>query len=230
MLDAAINGDEASTPYISKLIAEATTAETRKRSPGSRQTGSVVKVMKEGQQGPLQKPQPFRRPAPYPGAPRVLDTRPCLLLPGPRHIPKLVSATGIPFLRFKKPQSPFLGRVIRDKLRQRANYFNQLRAMNGQHEMAVLEDLWDKVLYQTHGLPAGPAAGEMTWGRGIDYSLKDISKKLRIQEKKNIDTARKMQTIVDGEKELVRKERKQRRLDVISRGRGSTIFVEERDS
>lgn len=156
-------------------------------------------------------PQPCRRPAPYPGAKPVFEARPRLLLPGRRQIPKLVSASGIPFLRFKKPQSPFLGRVIRDKLEQRINYFTQLRAVGELSDVAALEDLWDKVLYRTHGLPADLMVGEMTWKEGIKCSLNDISDKLNAQEVKLIDMAKRMQTIVDGEKILARKEKLQRK-------------------
>lgn len=216
--------------YISKLVQEAITAKPRKRPPTPKETGPKVEVKKKEQKGALQKPQSFRRPAPYPGATVVLEARPRLRFAGRRHIPKLVSATGIPFLRFKKPQSPFLGRVIRNKLSQRINYFNQLRAMEEQSEVAALEDLWDRVLYQRHGLLAGLMAGEMTWKQGMKYSLKDIATKLKTQEKKSIDTAERMQKIVDGEKELARKEKIQRELESKRRERGSMTSVEERYS
>lgn len=230
MLDAAVNGDETSTLFLSKLVPQAPTAKNSKLPPVPRETSAVVEVMKKDLQGGWQKPEPFRRPAPYPGAPRVLDERPRLVVPGRRHIPKLVSATGIPFLRFKKPQSPFLGRVLRDKFHQRINNVSQMRAMNELHEVAVLEDIWDKVLHQMHGLPAGPMAGEETWEQGIDYSRTAIWKKLKMQERKRVDTAQRMQKIVDEEKELARKERIQIKRESKSRERGSAISVEARYS
>lgn len=77
---------------------------------------------------PPPKPNPILRPprpVPYPGAPKIIDILP---LPqsqlggkGRRLIPKFVTTgssqnDGIAFIRFKKPQSAYLSRVIRQKM------------------------------------------------------------------------------------------------------------------
>ena len=95
--------------------------------------------------------------------------------------------------------------------------------MEEQYEVAAQEDLWDRVLYQTNGLSAGLTAGEMIWRHGVDYSLRDIKKKLRMQGTKSVDTAKRMQEIVNAEEELARKEKIHRRLQRKSRERGNAI-------
>lgn len=92
-------------------------------------------------------------------------------------------------------------------------------------EVAVSEDLWDKELYQTHKLPTGSMRGEMTWGMGLGLSLKNILQKVKMQDRKMVDMARRMQEVVNGEKKLAREEKLQRKLERKSRDSGKTISV-----
>ncbi|KAI9834575.1 MAG: hypothetical protein M1819_002951 [Sarea resinae] len=180
-------------------------------------------------------PQPFRRPAPWPGATPVLS-RPHLELSGRRHVPKLVNANGFPFLRFKKPQSPYLSRVLRDKIFHRVKIFDRMYAFEGMILQAEREDQWDNIVRDMHGVSAGPTttiigrrgarggAGERTGriGRGLDdepswtaelrEGHKDCKSQLHRHTVEASQLAAKMQAIVDREGELAAQERIERKM------------------
>ncbi|PMD48249.1 hypothetical protein L207DRAFT_559943 [Hyaloscypha variabilis F] len=84
-------------------------------------------------------------PAPFPGAPKVLDIRPlpASQLAGQRHVPVLTAAGWVPFLRFKKPQSRFLGRVLRDKLKQKLRRWEGMVRADDAMEVGEAEGLWE---------------------------------------------------------------------------------------
>ncbi len=85
-------------------------------------------------------------PASYLGAPKVLDIRPLPKekLTGSRVVPTLTASQWVPFLRFKKPQSRFLGRVLRDKLMQKNKRF-------------------EGIMRCDEGMDAGEAQGSWEW-------------------------------------------------------------------
>ena len=149
-----------------------------------------------------------------PDAPSVLS-RPVLALSGPRHVPKLVNANGIPFLRFKKPQSPYLSRVIRDKIKRRSRRFDQLYDLEHQIVLAQEEDRWDKILYETCGLRKRTgkrhSARPASWVTAILQARDAISSTLKEETSKNAEMARKMHSIVEQEKILAAKEAAQGR-------------------
>ncbi|CZR61042.1 uncharacterized protein PAC_10938 [Phialocephala subalpina] len=96
------------------------------------------------------KPPP-RRPCitPYPGAPKLVDIRPLPKekLTGRRHVPKLVGVHSVfPFLRFKKPQSPYLSRILRNKVKKKHLRYERIDEMDELVAMGELEDGWDKIL------------------------------------------------------------------------------------
>jgi hypothetical protein len=155
---------------------------------------------------------------PYPGAPKVLDVRPLPRekLTGRRQIPILAHATGVPFLRFKKPQSPFLSRVLRNKLEQKHRLFQSIKQLDGdQLKLAAWEDGWDECVRQQLERDGGDSeawakreaseesgawtnevadAREDVWGRIVQWTVNAKAK------------AQKMMEIVNKEKELRRQE------------------------
>ncbi|KAE8453677.1 hypothetical protein EG329_009188 [Mollisiaceae sp. DMI_Dod_QoI] len=101
----------------------------------------------------LSSPPKLRRTRPritsYPGAPKVVDIRPLPKekLTGRRHVPKLVGIHGIyPFLRIKKPQSPFISRIFRTKIKRKQRRYTRIDEMEGLKEMGEWEDIWDKAI------------------------------------------------------------------------------------
>lgn len=76
-----------------------------------------------------------------------MNVRPYANTNGPRHVPILASANGIPFLRIKKPQPPVLSRVIRQALQRRIDLFHKKTLLlNYWAPLSNHEDEWDAIL------------------------------------------------------------------------------------
>ena len=148
-----------------------------------------------------------RPPAPYPSATPVLE-RPYASVTGRRRIPIFVSANKIPFLRFKKPQSPFLSRLINDKIKQRQKLRDRLERTGDLLEVAKAEDAWDRSIAHEHGISHDL---ESLWVDEIKITEKSTTATLINEKMKNSVLAAKMIEIVDREKELVMEEREARR-------------------
>ena len=82
----------------------------------------------------------------YPNAPKAADIRPLPLskLSGNRHVPTLTVATYLPFIRFKKEQSPYLSRVLNQKIRQKQKRLDWMDSMEGNAEIAAWEGEWEE--------------------------------------------------------------------------------------
>jgi hypothetical protein len=86
---------------------------------------------------------------PYPGAPKLLDTLPRpkeqLGGSGRRIVPKLGFADHgtIPFLHTKKPQSPYLSRVLRQKIQTNVNRTLAQEELEEQIEQGLVEGVWE---------------------------------------------------------------------------------------
>ena len=105
-------------------------------------------------------------------------------------------------LRFKKPQSPFLSRVIRDHQTQRERRFDLLYALEHQFVLARSEDDWDSILLEECGIPMVTCAKEKTWAIAVEQAHADVSAKLYDRQEKNLDVARRMFAVVEEEKAL----------------------------
>lgn len=119
------------------------------------------------------------KPESLPGAPKLLETRPRPLHSSAinriRSIPKLVSANGIPFLRYHKKQSPFLTRVINDKRMTRTKRHETMNLMHAQGETGSVswaEEVWD-------GLVEGASASDPDSSSGSLRSLGSAKPSLR---------------------------------------------------
>ncbi|KAI4188628.1 MAG: hypothetical protein L6R41_002006 [Letrouitia leprolyta] len=121
---------------------------------GSSRTTKTRKVPVQATQAkrnrPRQQPHDTGRRWPHPDAKPVLDGLPS---PPPgrlRRIPTLINANHIPFLRFRKPQSPFLSYVIRKKNDEREKRVDRLQALERCLLFADDEDEWDRILRKDH--------------------------------------------------------------------------------
>ena len=149
---------------------------------------------------------------PQPNTPSIFD-RPFPHITGRRRVPRLVVASGFPFLRIKKPQSQYLGRIIRDDLRlfhQRIQRFQQLE---GNFELGLNEDRWDEILESTCGVKKAKNRGESSWSHMAGTAKHEISTLITQHREKRADMARRMQEIVDKEQALADQERLQRRTE-----------------
>jgi hypothetical protein len=174
-------------------------------------------------------PAPPPKPAPYPGAPKVLDSRPLPLAQlsgGRRHVPILTYADHIPFLRFKKPQSPFLARVLRQKLATKQKRLDLIDDLDEQIAIGEHEDKWEENLRRPFGMEensdmattsrserdAGKEReGEVPWLMNSYWSRGQVYKKMGADIEKAQKVGVKMLEVVDREKELWEAERRQRR-------------------
>ena len=109
-------------------------------------------------------------------------------------------------LRFKKPQSPFLSRIIRDHQTQRERRFDLLYALEHQLVLARSEDEWDRILLRECSIPTVTRAKEKTWAIAVEQAHSDVSSKLYDKQEKNLDIARRMFAIIEEEKALAAKE------------------------
>ncbi|KAH0562162.1 hypothetical protein GP486_003136 [Trichoglossum hirsutum] len=148
--------------------------------------------------------------APYPGATPVLS-RPYRNISGRRHVPILVTCSaGISFLRFKKPQSPYLSRVIRTKIKWRQKMTDLKERLQDEVNHAIGEDRWDEILRRQHHVGQHQRR-EPTWTACYEKSLEDHTNAMRRFTWRNNRIASRMREIVDRERELAEVERKERK-------------------
>lgn len=153
---------------------------------------------------PAQK-TPRRHAARYPGARRTLD-RPFFHLSGRRHVPKLINANRVPFLRLKKPQPPFLSRVIRDTVKTREHRILRAARLTSELPTAADEDEWDEILdEQFESDCRGPEVHP--WQHEVQRAL-DSNHKLQVEAiQKRADISANMYTIQEQEKALAEEEK-----------------------
>ena len=124
--------------------------------------------------------------------------------PGRRRVPKLVSACGIPMLRWGKYQSPNVSRIIRYKIKSRERVFRQRLTLPEQLDMARLEDTWDEILQKRHGV--GSESQDPTWSHVWQTAITWTNQRIWQMTKTNSDRAREMYAVVQREAALAKEE------------------------
>jgi hypothetical protein len=160
-----------------------------------------------------------------------------------RRIPILTKATLVPFLRFKKPQSPFLSRVLRDKIKGKQRRFDRMGKVEEKVMLGEREEEWEGIVEAQlggknieKGMEKDKEGGERDWaevwnegkvgeGRGKGkkeeerWGAREKAHKYEIMGSVILDAKNsrrigdRMLEIVDREKELRAKEDKERRLE-----------------
>ncbi|KAL8719359.1 MAG: hypothetical protein Q9225_003616 [Loekoesia sp. 1 TL-2023] len=139
----------------------------------------------------------------------VLDGLP---LPPPgklRRVPTLVNANHIPFLRFKKPQSPFLSYMIRKKNGERQKRLDRIHTLEDMLLFAEDEDQWDKILRETNRIFSGDEG--LRWTSAISEALTNVKKVHQTNIVKRMRIAQRMFNILQEQKNLAEQERSERR-------------------
>jgi hypothetical protein len=188
------------TPQAEELLHNASTGDKAAHSKilellrGVQSQGDAARVEKITNP-PLPPPPKPRKPEPYPGAKPLLPQlpRPKSMLTGRRHVPVLVSANLLPFLRIKKPQSPFLSRVLNDKILQRQKRRDAIDMMGELTTIGRAEQQWD--------IATGMADGTK-WQTATETESFYVAEHMRQAREKNAILAREMQGIVDEEQRL----------------------------
>lgn len=99
----------------------------------------------------------------------------------------------IPFMRFKKPQSEFLSRVLNDKIKLRQKRNDHLDRLGGLLDMGNWEQMWDEEL----GI-----AEEKHWSAATYREKLGVENALDKASEANAVLAKKMLAIVDEEQRL----------------------------
>lgn len=110
----------------------------------------------------------------------------------------------MPILRLKKPQPPFLSRIIRDTVKTRERRLAVAGRLTGEILVAEDEDEWDKILHQHFGLDH---AGEQPWEREVKRASDKVHQMQAEALQKRSNLAAKMFAIVEQEKALAEEEK-----------------------
>ncbi|KAL8973777.1 MAG: hypothetical protein Q9197_001991 [Variospora fuerteventurae] len=146
---------------------------------------------------------------PHPAARPVLDGLPPPPPGKTRRVPTLVNANHIPFIRFKKPQSPFLSYIIRQKNIEREKRVDRMQALEKQLDIAEDEDQWDKLLRDHHQVSADDNG--TTWALATRQALQDVKRVHQTNTIKRMHMARRMFDIFREQRKLAEEERLERR-------------------
>ncbi|CAK7242768.1 MAG: E2 ubiquitin-conjugating protein mms2 [Sporothrix thermara] len=152
--------------------------------------------------------------------PRPLSELPGGVENGRRRVPRLVTeATGIPFLRLGKPQSPILSRALRFKIaKRRERTLLASNLMKDDAAFAEEEDIWEFNLARALTEAGGPGAKEFaeSVAREPTYRSSVVAGAAHLNRLLNLETAdmllrsRAYLQIVDRERDLAEKEEKER--------------------
>jgi hypothetical protein len=148
---------------------------------------------------------------------------------GKRRVPNLVSAQGIPFLRYSKPQPISLSRVIRQKQDRDQKKWTQQESLKGDIVIAQREDEWDEIVagqeaeeqargkggvkspLDTNGREevGGP---EASWKHEMVVAEGELYQQIKRSDWKNAEMGRKMWEIVVKERELAAQEKREAKI------------------
>ncbi|KAK1915496.1 hypothetical protein P3342_003306 [Pyrenophora teres f. teres] len=202
-LDASAAGDDASTNLLAQLVSQLPSALIR--APPIRPRRQT-----------LSKP-PKERLACLPPERAVLNVRPYAKTSGPRHVPILASANGIPFLRLTKPQPPALSRILRQRLQRKTDLFDaKVLLSNWWLPTCRQEDKWDDLLEEQ----LGEDQDTVKWIDVVRQAEMQNQWAYERELRKDRDITTDMQAIVDKEMKLALKEGQ-----TIVRGRKRPILV-----
>ncbi|MCJ1425300.1 E2 ubiquitin-conjugating protein mms2 [Sticta canariensis] len=146
-------------------------------------------------------PRPLPRVWPHPDN-KLVFSRPFPNLSGRRHVPKFRAANGVPFLLFKKPQSRYLARIIRDQIKTREKRGLLRNELESQILLGREEDLWDRIMESTLGIQCKYPEDEGSWGKESSIAANELKGKVHRQEDRVMMIASKMQGIVKEEQTL----------------------------
>ncbi|KAJ4311908.1 hypothetical protein N0V94_007711 [Neodidymelliopsis sp. IMI 364377] len=133
----------------------------------------------------------------------VLNVRPYAQVSGPRRVPVIASANGIPFLRLTKPQPPALSRVLRQKLDRRITRFHRKVLLeNYWMPLARQEDEWDNLMTAQLKL----REDRIKWTDAVFEAERHNQALYEEDVARDKEIVRKMQAIVDQETKLALKE------------------------
>ena len=139
----------------------------------------------------------------------ILD-RPYKRVSGRRTIPRLISANGIPFLRYKKPQPRSLSRYLNDRAVQHQRNTDRCHEYERQVQIAKLEDAWDRKVDHYCRLNEWEEL-RRTWNEAPTNALNDLINRMKWRARSNKKMAMNMYHVMEEERRLAEQEKKERR-------------------
>lgn len=133
---------------------------------------------------------------PHPNAKSILD-RPQPLNGTKRHIPVLVNARGLPFLRIKKPQPKNISNLIRKKLHNRFKWIQRRENLRIDLAFAQDEEKWDSLTGDAE-MPA--------WSENTQDALVDLNAQISNFDMRAKKLAEDMWKVVLAEKAMAEEE------------------------
>ncbi|KAI4120644.1 MAG: hypothetical protein LQ338_006868 [Usnochroma carphineum] len=182
-------------------------SETVPKLKGKRKARPGTTAVLKGQSA--QQPTYTGRRWPHPDAKPVLDGLPPLPPGKLRRVPTLVNANHIPFLRFTKPQSPFLSYIIRKKNVERERRVDKMQALEKLVGLAEDEDEWDRILWEHHQVSTHDNGAR--WISATREALTNVKRVHQINTAKRMHIAQRMFYILQEQERLVDQERLERR-------------------
>ncbi len=160
-------------------------------------------------------PRHRERVWPYPGAPKLVDVRPVPFekLTGRRHVPHIAVTGNLAFLRIKTPQSPFLSRVLRDKIKLKQKQTDRLETLELQEEIGRREDDWEKVVEERaeRGLYCKGLVLEKSWAKDTHSARSQTQKSISRGLRDGMKNGERMALIWEKEQALAKEETRRRR-------------------
>jgi hypothetical protein len=137
-------------------------------------------------------------------------------------VPKFAFTATVPFLRIRKPQNPYLTRVIRNLKAKSQRQLDNMSMLEEEIKWAAKEDQWDR---QVGGALAHSRDGGAKWEDLLQVVLRQTKRKKKEDQIKSAERARLLVELIDKEKELLVQEREQRRRER-ARGLGGSLSAE----
>ncbi|QGA17750.1 hypothetical protein EYB26_005426 [Talaromyces marneffei] len=141
IMHAAAHGDSASMSRITQIVHDIESRPKQKRNQARIPTTLGLREKKRAENIAFQRQTMYRHPDAEP-----ILSRPRHSVAGQRHIPILVTARGVPFLRIKKPQPQNLSRIIRHKLRFKDKLVERRDRLLIDTLFAKDEEDWDRLV------------------------------------------------------------------------------------
>ncbi|KKK14250.1 hypothetical protein P175DRAFT_0535286 [Aspergillus ochraceoroseus IBT 24754] len=125
-------------------------------------------------------------------------SRPRPVVNGRRHVPVLINARGVPYLRIKKPQPKILSGIIRTKLAKRWKRIERRERLETELLFGQDEDHWDRL-----------TIGQQpeTWASEIASALQETREVILSNDTKNRELAVAMWNVVLAERKLAEEEK-----------------------
>ncbi|KAL4743703.1 hypothetical protein BDV11DRAFT_178088 [Aspergillus similis] len=202
LVDSAALGNENDTGLVWRILAKAQSTKEQKRE--SQNVLSHIRPVKQPNKKQIRAEENRRfqeaTAQRHPDAPSILE-RPRPVVSGKRRVPVLVNASGIPFLRIKKPQPQSLSRMIRRKLAERQKLVERRERLEPEILFGEDEDQWDE-------LTNGRGEGEERWSSAPRAAFDEVYRRIGEDNRRKQALARSMWEIVLAERKLAEEEQK----------------------